>query len=74
MPETTKTDYFVGVDLGGTKILAAVFDAQLRCLNRTKISTKSERGPEAVVKRIVRCVQDAVDERREREPVDEPRE
>ena len=41
---TTKADYFVGVDLGGTKILAGVFDDKLNCLGRTKMSTKSERG------------------------------
>lgn len=58
----TKSEYLVGVDLGGTKILSAVFDTQLRCLGRTKMSTKPERGAEAVTKRIVRCVQDAVDE------------
>jgi glucokinase len=63
MAETTnKTDYFVGVDLGGTKILAGVFDAALTCLGRSKLSTKSERGPEEVIERIARCVRDAVDE------------
>ena len=62
MPEQTKAEYIVGVDLGGTKILAGVFDNQLRCLSRNKLSTKPERGPEAVTKRIARAVQDAVDE------------
>jgi glucokinase len=57
-----KGDYFAGVDLGGTKILAGVFDAQLNCLGRNKISTKSERGADGVIERIARCVRDAVDE------------
>ena len=57
-----KTDYFVGVDLGGTKILAGVFDDKLTCLGRTKMSTKSERGPEEVMDRIARCARDVVDE------------
>jgi glucokinase len=52
----------VGVDLGGTKILAGVFDDKLNCLSRAKLSTKSQRGVEAVVERIARCVRDAVDE------------
>ncbi len=39
-----KPEYFVGVDLGGTKILAGVFDDKLACLGRAKMSTKSERG------------------------------
>ena len=62
MPEPTKAEYIVGVDLGGTKIMAGVFDARFQCVSRNKISTKPERGAEAIVKRIVRCVQDAVDE------------
>jgi glucokinase len=57
-----KPEYFVGVDLGGTKILAGVFDDKLTCLGRSKMSTKSERGPEEVVDRIARCARDAVDE------------
>lgn len=52
----------VGVDLGGTKILAGVFDDKLNCLSRSKLSTKAQRGIEAVVERIARCVRDAVDE------------
>ena len=62
MPEQAKTEYVVGIDLGGTKILAGVFDSRLQCAGRDKISTKPERGPEAIVKRIARCAQDAVDE------------
>jgi len=57
-----KPEYVVGVDLGGTKILAGIFDRQLECLGRIKISTKSERGPDAVIERIARCVREAVDE------------
>src|ERR1700728_1205483 len=59
---TTKAEYYVGVDLGGTKILTGVFDEKLTCLGRTKMSTKSERGAEEVIDRIARCVSDAVDE------------
>src|SRR5208282_5425802 len=58
----TKPEYYVGVDLGGTKILTGVFDEKLSCLTRSKMSTKSERGAEEVVERIARCVRDAVDE------------
>jgi glucokinase len=59
---TAKTEHYVGVDLGGTKILTGVFDEKLSCLGRSKMSTKSERGAEGVVERIARCVRDAVDE------------
>lgn len=55
-------DVFVGVDLGGTKILAGVFDAKLNLLGTYKMSTKASRGPEGVIERIVRCVEDVIDE------------
>lgn len=51
-----------GVDLGGTKILAGIFDAQMTCLGRAKVTTKPERGFKEVVGRICRCVEEAVDE------------
>jgi glucokinase len=63
MPETSnKSEFIVGVDLGGTKILSGVFTPALKCLGKVKLSTKSERGVEAVLDRIARCVRDAVDE------------
>jgi glucokinase len=55
-------EYYVGVDLGGTKILAGVFNSQLELLGCAKISTKPDRGPDVVIERIVRCVLDSVDE------------
>lgn len=33
------SDHWIGVDLGGTKILAGVFDAEFRCLARAKEAT-----------------------------------
>ena len=57
-----KAEYLVGVDLGGTKILAGVFTNSLKCVGRSKMSTKAERGSESVIDRIAHCVQDAVDE------------
>src|SRR4051812_29492809 len=57
-----KPDCFVGVDLGGTKIYAGVFNSSLECIGTVRLSTKSQRGPEAVIDRIARCVKDAVDE------------
>jgi glucokinase len=58
----SKPAYFVGVDLGGTKILAGVFDSGFNCLARMKLSTKPERGFDGVIERVARCVRDAVDE------------
>ncbi len=59
MPEDK--DYFVGVDLGGTKILAAAFSSGLKCLGSSKLRTRAERGPGEVLDRIARCVGEAVE-------------
>ncbi len=63
MAETSgKTDYYVGVDLGGTKILSGLFKSSLECVGTAKLSTKSQRGVEAVIERVARCVREAADE------------
>src|SRR5262245_62977360 len=62
MPDSNKSEYVVGVDLGGTKILAGIFDTTFEGIGMAKVSTKSQRGVEAVIDRIDRCVRDAVDE------------
>ncbi len=59
---SSKAEHVVGVDLGGTKILSGVFKQSLECIGTSKLSTKSQRGVDAVVERVARCVQDAVDE------------
>ncbi len=53
---------YVGVDLGGTKIYTGIFNEDLQCVGAARLSTKSERGVAAVIGRIARCVQEAVDE------------
>ena len=58
----SKLGYVVGVDLGGTKILAGLFDSVLGLRGTAKITTKPQRGPGAVLERVARCVRDAVDE------------
>lgn len=58
--KTFPRNLVVGVDLGGTKILSAVFDPQMRILAREKKSTKAQVGPEGVVSRIAECVQESL--------------
>ena len=50
----------VGVDLGGTKILAAVITADGKILGQAKRKTKPEAGTESVIDRIVKTVDDAL--------------
>ncbi len=51
--------YWLGVDLGGTKILSAVFDDDLKLLAKSKQPTGAADGPAGVVGRVVQGV-DAV--------------
>jgi glucokinase len=59
---TEKHEHVVGVDFGGTKILAGVFDGKLECIGRARVSTKADRGADEVIGRIARCIREAVDE------------
>src|SRR5436853_7331412 len=60
--ESDKDGSVVGVDFGGTKILAGVFDSKFDCVGRARVSTKADRGVDEVVGRIARCIREAVDE------------
>ena len=62
-----KTDaaaYVVGVDLGGTKILAAVVNTEGRVVAESKQKTKPKNGPDAVIERMAETVRRAVQEAR----------
>ena len=51
----------VGVDVGGTKILAAAVDAEGAIIGRHKRRTKAEKGPEAVLLRLAGAVHGALE-------------
>ncbi len=55
-------DCLLGIDLGGTKILAGVFNSKLELQGDSKLSTKADRGVESVIDRIARCAEEALDE------------
>jgi len=51
--------YVVGMDLGGTKILAAVVDETGQIIAEAKLQTKAEKGPDAVIRRIAATAREA---------------
>lgn len=53
------TPYVVGMDLGGTKILAAVVDADSRILSEAKLRTKADGGPDVVIERMAQTARQA---------------
>jgi glucokinase len=54
--------YWIGVDLGGTKVLAGLFDENLTLLARSKHPTGAEAGPSGVFTRIAQAVDTVVRE------------
>jgi glucokinase len=57
----SKNGYTIGVDLGGTKILAGVVAEDGSILGSAKKRTQAEDGPDAVLKRIIRTMEEAID-------------
>lgn len=57
-----KESVWVGFDLGGTKMLATVFDGQFNSLGRRRRRTKGHEGVENGLKRIFDTIRQALDE------------
>jgi glucokinase len=51
----------VGVDMGGTKILAGVVDDSGKILGASKRATKAYAGPDEVIERMAKTVLEAVE-------------
>ena len=51
--------YVIGMDLGGTKILAAVVDAEGQILAEAKRATGADEGPDSVIKRMAQTARKA---------------
>ena len=54
--------HWIGFDLGGTKMMAAVFNSDFRLLGRKRRKTKGNEGAKAGMDRIQETILDAVDE------------
>lgn len=53
------TPYVIGMDLGGTKILAAIVDKSGHIVAEVKSKTRAEKGPDAVIERIAETARQA---------------
>ena len=51
--------YVIGMDLGGTKILAAVVDKKGEIGTEAKQKTRAEKGPDTVIGRIAETARQA---------------
>lgn len=55
-----RNQYVIGMDLGGTKILAAVVDSDGRIIAEAKLKTRAQEGPDAVLQRLEEAARSAV--------------
>ena len=61
MADTDKKKW-IGFDLGGTKMLAVVYDHDLKPLGRRRRRTKGNSGAESVIERIIGAIERAMEE------------
>ncbi len=59
---TSATPYWIGVDLGGTKILAVVFNDQFEPIGRARKKSKGHEGMELGLKRINQLIREALED------------
>lgn len=52
-------EFTIGVDLGGTKSLACVFDAKMRVVSQAKAKTPAGEGGDAVLRLVAEIIQEA---------------
>src|ERR1043166_2160200 len=53
--------YILGIDLGGTKVMAAVFDAQGNILSRARAKTPAWRDADEIFQTVARTSEHAVE-------------
>ena len=53
---------FVGIDVGGTNIKIGLFDAELKLLSKTSVTTDADMGPEIVIDKMAQTVKDLLDQ------------
>lgn len=62
MASDSKKKYWLGFDLGGTKMMASVFDSRLKICGSWRTKTKGQIGAQDVLLRIRQTIEDALDQ------------
>lgn len=52
--------YYAGFDLGGTKMLSAIYDSRFKLLGRSRTATRGQEGVNQVIKRMRATMKDAL--------------
>jgi glucokinase len=61
MPNSHKPPYWVGFDLGGTKMMATVFDGSFQALGRERKRTKGHTSQDEGLERILKTIRKAIE-------------
>ena len=62
MGDSSKSDVWIGFDLGGTKMMAIVFDSGFNPVLRKRRKTKGHEGVQSGVARIIETITEALTE------------
>ena len=62
MTESIKEPHWIGFDLGGTKMLATIFDSKFKPLGRERKKTKGNEGVKAGFERILAVIRKALEQ------------
>ena len=54
--------YYIGVDLGGTKIAVGIVSVYGKLLYKYTVKTEADKGVETVISNIIKCIESAVSE------------
>ena len=56
------SETFVGIDVGGTNIKIGLFDAELKLVSKTSVTTDADMGPEVVIDKMAQTVKEILAE------------
>ena len=56
------SETYVGIDVGGTNIKIGLFDAELKLISKTSITTNADMGPEIVINNMADAVEKSIAE------------
>jgi glucokinase len=62
MATKSKQKYWIGVDLGGTKMMVALYDGSFKALARMRKKTRAREGAKAVVARMGEMIQSSLEQ------------
>lgn len=62
MADPAKDDYWIGFDLGGTKMLAVIFDSDFKKIGKARKKTKGREGKASGLKRINSTIKEALED------------